>query len=163
MRNIHNGKLTKWHCYDGGFWFRVLGFGISVRNKAKHPPLFSERNGYRKVLRIGKWGVEWLRPWNMRNRTVCIRKTALLIALLMLAWFLWTRDCRAQGFSVREVELVQAEEGEKRALLDLSHPLYRCGESVKWIYGQDHELIVWNYWFDGKEWRYQLRLKYDRL
>lgn len=50
-----------WSSYDGGFWIRILGRGISISNKEKHPPLFSERNGYRKVLRIGKWGIEWLK------------------------------------------------------------------------------------------------------
>jgi len=48
------------HCcfYDGGFWVRIAGSGISGSDKIKHPPLFSERNGYRKVYRIGRWGVE---------------------------------------------------------------------------------------------------------
>ena len=50
----------RWHYYDGGVWIRILGKGISIINKQKHPPLFSERNGYRRVLRIGKWGVEHL-------------------------------------------------------------------------------------------------------
>ena len=54
-------KLVSWHFYDGGFWLRIAGAGISVVDKSKHPPLFSERNGYTKVLRVGKWGVEWLK------------------------------------------------------------------------------------------------------
>lgn len=53
-------RLVSWRCYDGGFWLRILGRGISVVNRQKHPPLFSERNGFRRVRRIGKWGVEWL-------------------------------------------------------------------------------------------------------
>jgi hypothetical protein len=52
--------MVSWHYYDGGFWLRIMGRGISVVNKQKHLPLFSERNGYRRVRRIGKWGVEWL-------------------------------------------------------------------------------------------------------
>ena len=46
------------YSYPGGFWIRILGRGISIVDKSKHPPLFGERNGYRRVLRIGKWGIE---------------------------------------------------------------------------------------------------------
>ncbi len=52
--------VVVWSFYDGGFWIRFFGRGFSVVNKIKHPPLFSERNGYRKVLRIGKYGFEYL-------------------------------------------------------------------------------------------------------
>jgi hypothetical protein len=55
-------RLVSWHRYDGGFWLRIgkRGRGFAVSDKIKHPPLFSERYGYRKVLRIGKWGFEIL-------------------------------------------------------------------------------------------------------
>lgn len=50
------------HCiYDGGLWFRVFGRGLSISDKVKNPPLFSERYGYKKVIRIGKWGIKFLR------------------------------------------------------------------------------------------------------
>jgi hypothetical protein len=55
-------KMIQYHLYDGGIWFRVFGHGLSIVDKIKHPPLFSERNGYRKVFRIGKIGVKYLRP-----------------------------------------------------------------------------------------------------
>ncbi|MEI7870456.1 MAG: hypothetical protein WCI11_21470 [Candidatus Methylumidiphilus sp.] len=49
------------HCvYDGGFWIRIFGRGISVVDKIKHPPLYSERCGKRKVYRIGRFGIEYL-------------------------------------------------------------------------------------------------------
>lgn len=53
-----------WHLYDGGFWFRITqyGWGFSVVDKLKNPPLFSERTGYKKVLRIGKFGIKLLKP-----------------------------------------------------------------------------------------------------
>jgi len=56
-------KLKLIHVYfdDGIFWIRLFGKGISVVDKKKYPPLFSERFGYRKVVRIGKWGIEWLK------------------------------------------------------------------------------------------------------
>jgi len=68
--DTRKGKANKrqtavsWHKYDGGFWIRVFGRGFSVVDKAKHPPLFSERIGKRRVLRIGRFGIEWLkRDW----------------------------------------------------------------------------------------------------
>jgi len=45
----------------GHFWFRVFGYGLSFMNRDIHPPLFSERNGYSKVLRIGKWSIKGLK------------------------------------------------------------------------------------------------------
>ena len=53
-------KIVSWCFYDGGFWIRFFSRGFSIVNKIKHQPLFSERNGYRKVLRIGKYGLEYL-------------------------------------------------------------------------------------------------------
>lgn len=55
-------KPLSWHRYDGGLWFRVFGLGLSIADRSKHPALFSERNGYEKVLRIGKWVVRGLLP-----------------------------------------------------------------------------------------------------
>jgi hypothetical protein len=50
------GIIVPWR----GFWFRFFGYGPYVmRDKMV---LFSERYGYRKVLRIGRWAFEWLRP-----------------------------------------------------------------------------------------------------
>ena len=57
-----NRRLFCGMTYDGGFWFRILGHGLSVQDKTKHPPVFSERHGHRRVLRLGKWGVEILQP-----------------------------------------------------------------------------------------------------
>ena len=59
-------NIVSWHAYDGGFWLRIgnRGRGFAVVNKSKNPPLFSERYGYRKVYRIGKWGFEILKPAN---------------------------------------------------------------------------------------------------
>lgn len=58
--------------YDGGFWFRLFGrWGLSISDKIKNPPLFSEQHGYRKICRIGKWGIEILVPptasWDLRE------------------------------------------------------------------------------------------------
>ena len=45
---------TKWfqcYVYKWGFWFRLFGYGLNVNN---NPPLFSQRNGYTKMIKIGK-------------------------------------------------------------------------------------------------------------
>jgi len=57
-------KILSYHFCKGGFWIRVFGIGFSIMDKNIHRPLFSERNGHRKVLRIGKYGIELLRQFN---------------------------------------------------------------------------------------------------
>jgi hypothetical protein len=46
--------------YDGGGWVRVFGKGLSIVDKRKHHPVYSELNGWRRVFRIGRFGVEFL-------------------------------------------------------------------------------------------------------
>jgi len=53
-------RLVSFNFYDGGFWVRLFGVGVSVVNKERHLPLFSERNGHRKILRLGKCGFEFI-------------------------------------------------------------------------------------------------------
>lgn len=47
---------------NGRMWFRLLGYGLSFSDRTKHKAPFSERNGFVKVLRIGKWSVKLLKP-----------------------------------------------------------------------------------------------------
>lgn len=54
--------IFNYYIDDGRFWFRLFGWGFNIADKIKNPPLFSERYGHRKVLRIGKWGIGILRP-----------------------------------------------------------------------------------------------------
>lgn len=42
-----------------GFWFRILGYGLAISTME---PLFSERIGKRKTLRIFGVKFEWLTP-----------------------------------------------------------------------------------------------------
>lgn len=53
------------HFYKWGFWMRLgkTGRGVSIAINA--PMLFSERNGSRKVLRIGPMKIEALRSYQM--------------------------------------------------------------------------------------------------
>lgn len=46
---------------DGNVWFRLFGKGLRFADRSKHKALFSERNGYEKVIRIGKWSVKFLK------------------------------------------------------------------------------------------------------
>jgi hypothetical protein len=57
--------MSRFFCFyyePGFFWFRIFGYGLSCADKVLNPPLFSERYGYRRVLRVGRWGFEFLRP-----------------------------------------------------------------------------------------------------
>lgn len=44
----------------GSFWFRLLGYGLSIVDRTVHPPLFSERTGHVKALRLSKYSIRWL-------------------------------------------------------------------------------------------------------
>lgn len=44
----------------GGFWLRVFGVGVSVINRDTYPAPFSVRNGYKREIRIGRYGVKLL-------------------------------------------------------------------------------------------------------
>lgn len=47
-----------WYAWRWGLWFRVYGYGPHIARDRM--VLFSERYGYRKVFRIGRWSFEWL-------------------------------------------------------------------------------------------------------
>lgn len=47
------------HFFRWGFWWRPLG-GRGICIERDRVALFSERNGYRKVYRFGRWSLEWL-------------------------------------------------------------------------------------------------------
>lgn len=48
---------------NGIGWFRVLnGYGMQWKDASRYRPLFSERNGYRKVIKIGKYSIRILKP-----------------------------------------------------------------------------------------------------
>ncbi len=56
-------RVIDWNCGRGFFWVRVFGRGVQVKDVRLHPLLFSERNGYRRVLRLGPLAVVWLPKW----------------------------------------------------------------------------------------------------
>ncbi len=52
--------MIEWHKDIGVFWFWIDGYGLRVIDRTIYPPLFSERNGLIKVLRIGQWSIRRL-------------------------------------------------------------------------------------------------------
>ena len=54
---------TRWlmlYTTDGGGWLRLFRIGFGWKDTTKHPLTFSERNGYKKHLMIGRWSFGWL-------------------------------------------------------------------------------------------------------
>jgi len=41
-------------------WFRIFGYGLSIKNTHEYPLLFSERHGYRKGLQLGHYIIHGL-------------------------------------------------------------------------------------------------------
>lgn len=42
---------------------RILGFGIHLKDTSRNRLSFSERNGYVKTYKIGKWSLKILTPF----------------------------------------------------------------------------------------------------
>lgn len=52
-------------CYckrDGMFWFRIVGYGLVIKDTRKRQLLFSERNGLKKPWRVGHYVITRLNP-----------------------------------------------------------------------------------------------------
>lgn len=61
MNDINlNLKIFQLHISDGCLWFRIFGYGLSIRNIYKHPLLFSFRNGNKKYVMIKNTIVTYL-------------------------------------------------------------------------------------------------------
>ena len=56
----YSGRWVQCATYRGGCWIRLCGIGVSAINRSRHPALFSERYGYCKVLRIGRYAIRYL-------------------------------------------------------------------------------------------------------
>lgn len=55
-------KIITWqHKPKRSFWFRIFGYGLNIINRDLYPAPFSIRHGYRKEIRVGRWGVHVLR------------------------------------------------------------------------------------------------------
>jgi hypothetical protein len=58
--NIGTVSPFAFYLIDGLGWFRVFGFGLHWKDISKHRMSFSERNGYKKALKIGSWRISLL-------------------------------------------------------------------------------------------------------
>lgn len=47
---------------DGAFWIRFFGHGFLLKDTAINPLMFSERNGYRTGIFIGRFFFRTLKP-----------------------------------------------------------------------------------------------------
>lgn len=55
------GMMIRFNAGKCGFWFRIFGYGLSVNDRKNYTP-FSVRNGFRRELRLGRWGIQGLKP-----------------------------------------------------------------------------------------------------
>ncbi len=46
---------------DRLLWFRIFGKGLIIKDIRRHPLTFSERNGYKTVLKIGNYAIRVLK------------------------------------------------------------------------------------------------------
>jgi hypothetical protein len=61
MKTI-SGKIIQGMFDKHQFWIRIFGKGITARNINKtYGLLFSERNGYKKYIKMGNWVISYLR------------------------------------------------------------------------------------------------------
>lgn len=55
-----NTRPVQFLSYQGGFWFRLFGYGLSINNSRL---TFSQRNGYTKYARLPfGYKAVWLKP-----------------------------------------------------------------------------------------------------
>lgn len=59
MKALRITRSTYFCGHRRGVFFRIAGYGLSI--DLHRPPLFSERNGFKRVLRFGPIALEFLR------------------------------------------------------------------------------------------------------
>lgn len=61
-------KILQLMSWPGGFWIRIFSCGVWFATYAGMPELFSERNGYTRVFRLGRWARgRWLKREKQRG------------------------------------------------------------------------------------------------
>jgi len=60
--HLRVGAVSCWAFYSvaGLGWFRLFGVGLHWKDTSRHRMYFSERNGYKKALKIGSWRISFL-------------------------------------------------------------------------------------------------------
>lgn len=44
-----------YHREPGFLWFRIFGVGLLIKDTKRHAMIFSERYGYARFIRVGRW------------------------------------------------------------------------------------------------------------
>lgn len=55
-------KIFYKHKSEGLFWFRIFGYGVSIKDLKKNTLRFSERNGFKNLLIINRYAYTILKP-----------------------------------------------------------------------------------------------------
>ncbi len=53
------GPLSVYYC-PGLLWVRIFGIGLMIKDSRRHPLLYSQRNGPRRMRRVGNIAVGFL-------------------------------------------------------------------------------------------------------
>ena len=60
--------LSYYYCSRLG-WIGIFGAGIKFKDTKIHPLIFSERYGYTKSIKVGRWYIGWLRKETSKSGT----------------------------------------------------------------------------------------------
>jgi hypothetical protein len=57
---LGNVNCLTFYSVDGLGYIRLFGVGLHWKDTSRHRMYFSERNGYKKALKIGSWRISFL-------------------------------------------------------------------------------------------------------
>lgn len=80
-----------------------------------------------------------------------MKKTILILLCALLTGTAWAKQPE-----FKETDLQRVYERYDDPMLDMSKPLYRCGELVRLIANPERMAIVFDYRFDGRRWQYKI-------
>ena len=58
--SIRGINIFEFYSEEGLWWFRVFGVGLHFKDTSTRTMYFSERNGYWKSVRLGRWFIKFL-------------------------------------------------------------------------------------------------------
>lgn len=50
-------RVCCWSYAEGSLWFRIFGLGLSISDIRKWPQTFSQRNGYTRWFKLGRFKI----------------------------------------------------------------------------------------------------------
>ena len=60
FKNKRKTRIFSKYKTKGFWWFRVFGYGLSYVNLTNGKLSFSERNGFSRYIKIGRWSFRWI-------------------------------------------------------------------------------------------------------